>query len=143
MRNSKLIGESPDTGSVYGYSAWENANGIVSVRNPANKKQSFSFVLDRIIGVVEGAENMTCVTVLPYTEKPDERKYSYGDTVSVDLEPHEIRIFKFTNENTAPLKLTEAKFIDEKRSRNQKKASARSRRRGNVAVMESGQWWCG
>lgn len=46
--------------------------------------------------------------------KPDERKYSYGDTVSVDLEPHEIRIFKFTNENTAPLKLTEAKFIDEK-----------------------------
>ena len=84
------------------------------MRNPANKKQSFSFVLDRIIGVVEGAENMTCVTVLPYTEKPDERKYSYGDTVSVDLEPHEIRIFKFTNENTSPLKLTEAKFIDEK-----------------------------
>lgn len=114
LRNSKLIGESPDTGSVYGYSAWENANGIVSVRNPANKKQSFSFILDRIIGVAEGAENMTCVTVLPYTEKPDERKYSYGDTVSVDLEPHEIRIFKFTNENTAPLKLTEAKFIDEK-----------------------------
>lgn len=32
----------------------------------------------------------------------------------MDLEPHEIRIFKFTNENTAPLKLTEAKFIDEK-----------------------------
>lgn len=114
LRNSKLIGESPDTGSVYGYSAWENANGIVSVRNPANKKQSFSFILDRIIGVVEGAENMTCVTVLPYTEKPDERKYSYGDTVSVELEPHEIRIFKFTNENTASLKLTEAKFIDEK-----------------------------
>lgn len=70
LRNSKLIGESPDTGSVYGYSAWENANGIVSVRNPANKKQSFSFILDRIIGVVEGAENMTCVTVLPYTENP-------------------------------------------------------------------------
>ena len=46
--------------------------------------------------------------------KPDERKYSYGDTVSVDLEPHEIRIFKFTNENAVPLKLTEAKFINEK-----------------------------
>ena len=101
LRNSKLIGESPDTGSVYGYSAWENANGIVSVRNPANKKQSFSFILDRIIGVVEGAENMTCVTVLPYTEKPDERKYSYGDTVSVDLERHELRIFKFTNSHIA------------------------------------------
>ena len=48
-------------------------------------------------------------------KNPDERKYSYGDTVSVDLEPHEIRIFKFTNEKYISVKcLQRQNFIDEK-----------------------------
>ena len=65
LRNAKLIGESPDTGAVYGYSAWEGAEGIVSVRNPLDRPQSFAFTLDRVIGVGEGAAEMTCATVLP------------------------------------------------------------------------------
>lgn len=112
LRNAKLIGESPDTGSVYGYSAWKGSEGIVSVRNPANREQKFSVTLDRIIGVGEDAKDMTCAVILPYTEKSNEKKYNYGDKVEVTLAPHEIFIYRFgEGEKNAPT-LQCAKFID-------------------------------
>ncbi len=113
LRNAKLIGESPDTGAVYGYSAFEGAEGIVSVRNPLNRAQAFSFTLDRVIGVGEGASDMTCAVVLPYTEHTEEKIYNYGDTVSLTLQPHEIRIFRFGKPETNAPKLLRAKAVDE------------------------------
>ena len=110
LRNAKLIGESPDTGAVYGYSAWEGAEGIVSVRNPLDRPQSFSFTLDRVIGVGEGAAEMTCATVLPYTETVSQTVYNYGDTVTLDLGAHEIRIFRFGKPETNAPRLLRAKM---------------------------------
>ena len=112
LRNAKLIGESPDTGAVYGYSAFEGAEGIVSVRNPLDRAQAFSFTLDRVIGVGEGASDMTCAVVLPYTEHTEEKIYNYGDTVSLTLQPHEIRIFRFGKPETNAPKLLRAKAVD-------------------------------
>lgn len=112
LRNAKLIGESPDTGAVYGYSAWSGKEGIVSVRNPANREQNFSFVLDRIIGVGENASQMTSAVILPYTEKTDGKVYNYGDKVNVTLAPHEIVIYKFGDADKFAPVLECAKFID-------------------------------
>lgn len=111
LRNAKLIGDSPDTGAVYGYSAWEGADGIVSVRNPANREQTFSFTLDRLIGVAENASSMQKTTILPYTEAPDSHTYTYGDTIKLKLAPHEILIFRF-GVPEKPVALQTAKFAD-------------------------------
>ena len=110
LRNAKLIGESPDTGAVYGYSAWEGAEGIVSVRNPLDRPQSFAFTLDRVIGVGEGAAEMTCATVLPYTETVSQTIYKYGDTVTLNLDAHEIYIFRFGKPETNAPRLLRAKM---------------------------------
>lgn len=112
LRNAKLIGNSPDTGSVYGYSAWNGKEGIVSLRNPANREQEFSVTLDRIIGVGENASGMTCAVVLPYTEKVDSKIYNYGDELKITLAPHEIIIYKFSNADSFAPSLMCAKFID-------------------------------
>lgn len=113
LRNSKLIGESPDTGSVYGYSAWNGDEGIISLRNPMDYTQNFDVTLDRIIGVGENAQALTRVNILPYAEKPCAKKYSYGDKLSAELGAHEIIIYKFTNKKQTPPKLIRAKFIDD------------------------------
>lgn len=110
LRNAKLIGESPDTGAVYGYSAWEGGEGIVTLRNPLNRSQDFTFTLDRVLGVGEGASDMTCAMLLPYTEAAERDVYNYGDTVSLQLQPHEIRIFRFGKAQTNAPKLMRAKM---------------------------------
>lgn len=112
LRNAKLIGDSPDTGAVYGYAAWEGAEGIVSVRNPMDRAQSFSFTLDRVLGVGEGASDMTCAVVLPYTERAEEKTYNYGDTVTLTLQPHEIRIFRFGTPDADAPNLIRIKAVD-------------------------------
>lgn len=112
LRNAKLVGASPDIGAVYGYSAWEGDEGIVTLRNPLNRVQDFTFTLDRVLGVGEGASGMTCATVLPYTATVSETVYSYSDTVSLQLQPHEIRIFRFGKAQTNAPRLLRAKMID-------------------------------
>ncbi len=111
LRNAKLIGESPETGSVYGYSDWDGAEGIVSVRNPLNRPQCFSFTLDRRIGVGEGASDLICAVILPYTAAVEPKTYGYGDTVEVDLQPHEIRIFKFGKAQANAPQVLRAKML--------------------------------
>lgn len=95
LRNAKLIGKTPAGGDVYGYSAWDGAEGIVSLRNPANFQQEYEITLNRLIGVKEGAADMGCTQVLPYAAKPDGKAYRYGDGVKLTLAPHEVRILRF------------------------------------------------
>lgn len=111
LRNAKLIGDSPDTGAVYGYAAWNGEEGIVSVRNPMPNTQSFSFTLDRVLGVKEGAQDLLCATILPYTEAIAEQRYQYGDTISLSLDGHEIRVFRFGKGESKPPRLLRAKML--------------------------------
>ena len=50
LKNSVFIGSDPATGGVYGYSAWGDSAGIVSLRNPSSKEQEFTFSLNKIMG---------------------------------------------------------------------------------------------
>ncbi len=114
LRNAKLLGKSPKTGSPYGYSAWDGAEGILSVRNPLNRPQSFSVTLDRLIGVAEDANDLTCAVILPYTESVEEKHYTYGDTFTVELEPHEVRILRFGKGETEAPVLEHVNTLDDR-----------------------------
>lgn len=114
LRNAKLLGKSPKTGSPYGYSAWDGAEGILSVRNPLNKPQTFSVTLDRLIGVAEDADDLTCAVILPYTESAEEKHYTYGDTVTVELEPHEVRILRFGKADSSAPVLEHVNTLDDR-----------------------------
>lgn len=113
LKNSKLIGNSAQTGSIYGYSAWENNEGIISLRNPSDKKQSYTLKLEKAIGVSECAKELTRVNVLPYSAEICNRTYSCGDVLEVTLDAHEIVIYKFSKPEVNAPKLILAKFVSE------------------------------
>lgn len=113
LQNAKLVGDSPKTGAVYGYSAWKGEKGFVTVRNPLNRPQTFAFTLDRLLGTPESANALSCLTVLPYTEAAESKMYAYGDTVSLTLAPHEVRVLYFGAPDTTEPQLIRAKMIAE------------------------------
>lgn len=113
LRNSKLIGSTPKNGNAYGFSCWDGDNGIISVRNPSTAAKTFTFTLDRNIGVKEGVAGLSRVTVLNFkSTSPDDntKKYSYGETITLTLQPGEIRIWQFSPEaDVTPAKIETVK----------------------------------
>lgn len=99
LKTARFIGASPATGGIYGYSAWtdDGQQGIVSLRNPANREQKFVLALDKTVGTPENSENMQRVLIYPYTKQTDESVFSYGDTITVTLPPLETVIMKFSS----------------------------------------------
>lgn len=93
--NTHMHGGNPRKGEVYGYSAWDKNKGYISIHNPSNEKTTYQFTLNRDIGVPTG-------TTIYYTSSPTatsikglNNNYKYGQTVTVHLQPKEIKIVNF------------------------------------------------
>lgn len=96
LKTSQFIGGSPAEGEVYGYSCWSENKGVVSLRNPANRTQKFTFTLNEAFGVNRNARNMRLAFVYPYNRQTEGRTYKFGDTIAVSLAPLEAMIMKFS-----------------------------------------------
>ena len=110
LKKSQFIGGSPTNGEVYGYSAWTEDTGIVSLRNPSNEKKSFTLTLDKTIGVFETTENLKKVSIYPYTNESDNKTYKYGDKLTFDLSPCEAVIMKFSSKEEKVPSLVYGRF---------------------------------
>ena len=98
LKHSKFHGGVPGHGEVYGYSAWDESNGILSIRNPINKEQKYKIKLDRLVGVREGTQNMYRTTILGDKAHDTTELMNYGDEVSITLKPYETVIFQYSKE---------------------------------------------
>src|SRR5699024_12235525 len=65
LEKAKLFGERPDEGGVYGYSSWNESEGIVSFRNAGDKEQTYELTLDDVVGVPTDLEHAKMVQILP------------------------------------------------------------------------------
>uniref|UniRef100_UPI001FAF21E3 hypothetical protein n=1 Tax=Anaerococcus sp. AGMB09787 TaxID=2922869 RepID=UPI001FAF21E3 len=110
LKNAKMFGNDPKSG-VYGYSSWNDGEGIVSFTNPLDEEQTYEFTFNDIVGVTNGISNLTSVKILPY-EDSDLNPISYGDTISVDLQPHQTIIYHFGSKDQTNPKLISAKFVE-------------------------------
>ena len=115
LRNSIYFGNSPLEGKVYGYSCWRKdapmggAEGIVSFRNPSNKEQTYTFKLDKTVGVPETAAQLSTTLLMEYTGNPEQTTaeassyadicntplLNYGSTLTLTLKPGEIKLLHF------------------------------------------------
>lgn len=118
LKNSKMFGASPNTGTVlggsgggtqnaYGYACFDGTDGIISFRNSANTAKDITVTFDRTIGVPEDAgtlkyhmehsHNLTSGT-------PTVGELTYGDEITYTLQPDEVRILRVSKEGdtTAP-----------------------------------------
>ena len=113
LEKAKLFGERPDQGGVYGYSAWNSGEGIVSFRNASNKEQNYTLTLDNTVGVPTDLDNTKMIQILPRADETKVEKMSYGDTLTVTLAPHESRIYQFTSKDQTPAKVISVKNTKE------------------------------
>lgn len=97
LRTARFIGTPPSKAGVYGFSSWRDGQGIVSLRNSANREQKFVLTLDKTIGTYANAANMRRAIVYPYTNKQDGNLYGCGDTITVTLPPLGTVIMKFSS----------------------------------------------
>lgn len=102
LAHSLIFGQTPASGECYGYSAWDpsTGEGIVAVRNPAASARTFSFDLTASIGVPESLGTVYRRLVTAYldtqTAEAPNQPYAYGSTVSINLGPGEMRLWRFT-----------------------------------------------
>jgi len=113
LENAKLFGNRPDEGGVYGYSSWNNGEGIVSIRNAGDKEQTYELALDDVVGVPTDLENAEMIQILPRLDETNAKTMNYGDKLKVTLDPHELRIYQFTSEDKEAPKVISVKNTDE------------------------------
>lgn len=104
LRHAKLIGETPAKGNCYGYSCWNDKEGIISVRNPRSETQTFKIRLNRTIGVPENAQNLWRSLVMKHnSDEADDnsRAFNYNDEITINLKGGEVRIWKFSPDKDA------------------------------------------
>jgi hypothetical protein len=98
FKHSRMHGGSPREGEVYGYTAWLEDQGYVSLHNPSEKARSYSFTLDRKFGLAAKSGNTSFQLSSPLADSLTglDETYRYGDTIKVALQPKEIRILNFS-----------------------------------------------
>lgn len=111
LKHAKLFGNKPSEG-VYGYSSWEGCEGILSFTNPLDTVQTYSLEITDIIGADKALQNVSGVQVHPY-KTGALQAISYGDTVHVELKPHETIIYHYGHKSSSDLAVVSAKITGE------------------------------
>lgn len=96
LKHAVFHGGKPGHGEVYGYSAWDEDKGILSIRNPVNSQQTYTITLDRLVGMREGTAGLYRTTVLGDKRHDTSATTSYGDSITINLQPYETVIFQYS-----------------------------------------------
>jgi len=92
---SRMHGGNPKENEVYGYTAWNNTRGYISLHNPSKESQKYTIKLDRKFGLIQGAQSYQLSSPLDDSLSGLKNQYTYGDTITLTLKPKEIRILNF------------------------------------------------
>lgn len=95
FRKVRMYGGNPHHKEIYGYSGWNKAMGYISVHNPSNSVRKLNLTLDRSIGISKEIQGFTVSSPIAGDTDGLKSVWSYGDTMTIDLQPGEIRILTF------------------------------------------------
>lgn len=80
---------------VYGYTGWTESQGYVSIHNPLPTAQTYSFQLDRKLGLVPGSGPFALSYVVGNAPQSMSREWKFGETVTVNLRPRSVVVLNF------------------------------------------------
>ena len=80
---------------VYGFTGWNKTQGYVSIHNPGDKTQSYTFTLDRKFGLHPDSGTFNLSSPILRCVKGLKKQYSYGDSITINIEPKGIIIINF------------------------------------------------
>lgn len=114
LENAKLFGNRPagDGVGVYGYSSWKGNEGIISFTNPLDEVQEYTLTIDNIVGAPTTISNLKGIQVEPYQVGILDKTLSYGDTLTVTLQPHETKILQFGEIDTKKPEVVSINNVD-------------------------------
>ncbi|MDD2600314.1 MAG: hypothetical protein PHO37_13995 [Kiritimatiellae bacterium] len=92
---ARMHGGDPRRKEVYGYTAWNKDQGYISIHNPSSEKKSYRFKLDRSFGLIPDSGRFYLSSPIAQSLKALKKRYAYGDTMLIQLEPGEIRALNF------------------------------------------------
>ncbi len=99
FKRARMHGGNPGAREVYGYTAWLDDRGYVSIHNPAREPKSYTFTLNRAFGLTPSA--IAGKTVYHISSPIDgsleglEKTGIANSTFTLKLQPGEIRILNF------------------------------------------------
>lgn len=93
LKNARYFGSDPAEG-VYGYASFEGNQGIISFTNPLDVAQTYTLTVDGTIGASKTLNTAGGFMVYPY-EETDLEALTYGDMITVELEPHQTIIRQY------------------------------------------------
>ncbi|TAK94642.1 MAG: hypothetical protein EPO07_16425 [Verrucomicrobia bacterium] len=91
----RMHGGRPEAGEVYGYTAWDQTRGYISVHNPSDKPQSYTVKLDRAFGLPPRSGTFHLSSPLAGSTRGLPEQCKSGDSLTFELSPREIRILDF------------------------------------------------
>lgn len=98
FHRSRMHGGSPRAGEVYGYTAWNETQGYLSVHNPSGAARTYQVKLDRGFGLLRGGGPFHVSSPIEDCTRGLPALCRFGDTLTFQLEPREIRVLNFTTQ---------------------------------------------
>lgn len=95
FKQVKMYGGNPREKKVYGYSGWKDDLGYISIHNPADKPQKLTVTLDRSLGISKQVKDYKLTSPLPGDTDGLKETWSFGETLTIELQPREIRLLTF------------------------------------------------
>ena len=111
----RLHGGNPGAGEVYGYTAWRDGQGYISAHNPTDDTRTYTVRLDRAFGLQPGGGMFHVSSPLDGSVRGLPEVVYAGDTLTLTLEPREIRVLNFTTQpkDWAALKRLQGRTTDD------------------------------
>lgn len=95
LKKSQYFGNDPAEG-VYGYACFNGNQAVISFTNPLDEVQTYTLKIDGTLGADQNFTGANGFVVYPYGET-DLETLGYGDTITVELEPHSTVIRQYGN----------------------------------------------
>lgn len=93
---SRMHGGSPKSGDVYGYTAWNQVQGYITVHNSSADAKTYTIKLDRAFGILPGSGPFHVSSPIEDSTRDLPATCKFGDTLTLPMQPREIRIINFT-----------------------------------------------
>ena len=97
FKRVRMHGGNPKKNEVYGYTAWNEKQGYISIHNPSSEQREYKILLDRKTGLLPDSKKVYQLSsVLNNELGVNTSKYRYGEAISLTLYPKEILLLDFT-----------------------------------------------
>jgi hypothetical protein len=93
---SRMHGGSPKAGEAYGYTAWNQTQGYITIHNPSAAAKPYTITLDRAFGLLPGTGPFHVSSPIEDATHGLPSTRRFGDTLALELAPREIRVLNFT-----------------------------------------------